>query len=186
MKGKELTILWVDDIRDPYKYFQEIERDRKKNRQISGAGLRNSTFYNDNIFSNYDVTFDWVKNIDEFSSYIESKGLPQFVSFDRDLTPKGWKASHTEEFPDGLACIKWLKNYCNKTNQQMPRCFVHSANKKHIPEMEAELGDAAIHQSISEAAKLKITESDIRAMIKESMRRVIKEIKAQHVSGHML
>lgn len=180
MKGKELTVLWVDDVRDPYKYFQEIERCRKKNKPISGAGLRNSTFYENNIFNNYDVTFKWVKNIDEFSSYIENNGIPQFISFDRDLTPKGWKESHKEDFPDGLACIKWLKNYCNKTNQEMPKCFVHSANKKHIPKMEAELGDRALCQTMGE--KHKITEDDLKTMVKESVKRVLNEMKAQHIS----
>ena len=88
---EQLTILWLDDQREPYNYFSAMEKDKKKNKELSDAGRRNDVFYNENIFNQYDVTFKWVKNIDEFSNYIMHNGLPEFISFDRDLTPKGWK-----------------------------------------------------------------------------------------------
>lgn len=146
----DLTILWLDDKREPYDYFAKIEKQKAKNKPISGAGLRNSTFYDNNIFNKYNVKFEWVKNLDEFSHYIQTNGMPEFISFDRDLTPKGWSKTHYEAFPDGLACIQWLKKYCQETNQCLPKCFVHSANTKRIPEMEAELGSAALQQKMLE------------------------------------
>ncbi len=146
----DLTILWLDDKREPYDYFAKIEKQKAKNKPISGAGLRNSTFYDNNIFNKYNVKFEWVKNLDEFSYYIQTNGMPEFISFDRDLTPKGWSKTHDEAFPDGLACIQWLKKFCKETNQQLPKCFVHSANAKRIPEMEAELGSAALQQKMFE------------------------------------
>lgn len=164
----DLTILWLDDKREPYKYFAKIAKDKEKNKPISGAGMRNSTFYDNNIFNKYNVTFDWVKNLDEFSNYIQRNGIPQFVSFDRDLTPKGWKQTHNEPFPDGIACAKWLKQYCQETNQQMPRCFVHSANTKQIPELEKELGDAAYQQALQEQ-HLRLIEKKIYKMVKQCL-----------------
>lgn len=166
MNKQDLTILWLDDKREPYKYFAKIEKDKQKNKPISGAGMRNSTFYDNNIFNNYNVTFAWVKNIDEFAKYIQQNGLPQFISFDRDLTPKGWNKEHNEPFPDGIACAKWLKQYCQKTNQPTPRCFVHSANTKQIPELEKELGSAAYHQELQEQ-RLRLVEQKVFNIVKQ-------------------
>ena len=77
---EQLTILWLDDRREPYNYFATMEKDKKKNKELSDAGRRNDVFYNENIFNQYDVTFKWVRNIDEFSNYIMHNGLPEFIS----------------------------------------------------------------------------------------------------------
>lgn len=55
---KDLTILWLDDQREPYDYFSKIGKQKSKNEPISVAGLRNSTFYNNNIFNKYNVKFE--------------------------------------------------------------------------------------------------------------------------------
>lgn len=177
---ENLTILWLDDKRDPYKYFAKMEKDKKANKELSGAGARNNKFYQNNIYAKYNVTFEWVKNLDEFAHYIMSNGLPQFISFDRDLTPKGWNDTHTEAFPDGLACIKWLKQYCDKNNLQLPRCYVHSANWNHIPEMQQELGSAALHQAyeFTKNGKTKsIDERILREKIEHMVRKALNEYK---------
>lgn len=44
----KLTILWLDDIRDPYKYLN-----KKSN---SNTFLRNKQFY-DNLMQNYTINF---------------------------------------------------------------------------------------------------------------------------------
>ena len=170
---EQLTILWLDDRREPYNYFATMERDKKKNKELSDAGRRNDVFYNENIFNQYDVTFKWVKNIDEFSNYIMHNGLPEFISFDRDLTPTGWKRTHTEEVPDGLACIKWLKRYCAENNLQLPKCYVHSANWKHIPAMQQELGSAALHQAM-EGKRGSIDENRLRMIIRGTIKKYLK------------
>ena len=33
----QLTILWLDDQREPYKYFAAMEKDKKKNKELSDA-----------------------------------------------------------------------------------------------------------------------------------------------------
>ena len=83
------------------------------------------------------VKFVWVKNFDEFKEYIEENGLPKFISFDRDLK-KGNGIEKGNKYPDGEDCAKWLKEYCEKHNKQLPNYFVHSANpngRKNIPEI---------------------------------------------------
>ena len=198
----KLTILWLDDKREPYKYFAKMEKDKQKNKELSDAGRRNDTFYNNNVFNQYDVTFVWVKNLDDFSNYIISNGLPEFISFDRDLTPSGWKKEHTEEFPDGLACIKWLKQYCASNNLNMPKCYVHSANWKQIPEMQRELGSAALHQAMSGKGKsidesrnkLVIKKKQLQSIICEQINNFLKrkriisesinEIRGSHISSN--
>lgn len=182
----DLTILWLDDKREPYSYFAKMEKAKKNNKEISSlASQRNYEFYSNNVFNKYNVTFDWVKNIEQFSDYIQRNGVPEFISFDRDLT-----VNKNNPLPDGLDCIKWLKQYCNEKKLPLPKCFVHSANWNHIPPMEEELGIAALHQawsgktptgkikSIQESKKSKITltEHQLYSLIKES----IKEVLFQH------
>ena len=129
---KNLTILWLDDERDPEVYL--------KQKSNSGAFLRTSEFYKKNIFNKYDVSFIWCRNYDEFTKHIEKNGLPEFISFDRDLK-KGNKIPKGTDYPDGEDCAKWLKDYCRKHGKKLPKYFVHSANKNgqiNIPQI---LGD---------------------------------------------
>lgn len=114
-----LTVLWLDDMRDPYKYFN-----KKSN---SGAFVRNKDFY-DKLMSKYNLNFVWVRNIDEFSKFILKNGLPKFVSFDHDLGAG---------IPKGLDCAKWLVQYCQRTGSNLPSFFVHSANPNGQREINA-------------------------------------------------
>lgn len=117
---KNLTILWLDDERNPEVYL--------KQKSTSGAFLRTSEFYNNNIFKNYNVSFIWCRNYDEFTEHIEENGLPEFISFDRDLK-KGNQIPKGTDYPDGEDCAKWVKDYCRKHGENLPKYFVHSANK---------------------------------------------------------
>ena len=105
-----LTILWLDDIRDPYKYF--------KKKPNSETFIKNKQYY-DNLLKSNNVNFIWVKNFDEFTNFILNNGLPQFISFDHDLGA-GLKK--------GYDCAKWLIDYCIETNSNLPQFYVHSAN----------------------------------------------------------
>ena len=135
----KLTILWLDDDRDPNVYL--------KKKSVSGAFLRTSDFYNKKIFNKYDVDFVWCRNFDEFTDYIKKNGLPEFISFDRDLK-KGNKIPKGTDYPDGEDCAKWLVDYCKKNHKKLPKYFVHSANRNgqiNIPQI---LGDKVMEKKV--------------------------------------
>lgn len=159
--GQELTVLWLDDQRDPYKYLNT-------NRQ-SDTFIRNKQFY-DNLSKQYRVNFVWVKNLYQFIGYIEKNGLPQFVSFDHDLNSRGGGEGLNDEQKmnnNGVNCAKWLVDYCKKTGQPLPKFYVHSANPKHGPEINRIL--------TSENKKIiRLTENDLRRIVKESVKLLLK------------
>jgi hypothetical protein len=68
-------------------------------------------------------SFDVVRSYDDFVSYIKSKGLPHFISFDNDL---GLDVNE-EVAPDGYACAKWLV-YESGLDLRDLQFNVHSAN----------------------------------------------------------
>lgn len=113
------TLLWLDDIRDP----------------------------NDPVWKSYIKTnpaeIVWVKNFQEFTSYIESNDLPEIISFDHDLadehyTPekywddyvssKAYQESQNYSEKTGHECAKWLVEYCLDRSLPLPEYFVHSMN----------------------------------------------------------
>jgi len=124
-----ITILWLDDQRNPNEYF-------KKSKLSSGAWVRNNDYYQNNIFNKYIPNFIWVRNLKEFSDYIIKNGLPQMISFDHDIKPKGFEGEHE----NGADCAQWLVNYCQENNISLPHCFVHSANKSKRINVENILG----------------------------------------------
>jgi hypothetical protein len=67
--------------------------------------------------------FDVVRNYNEFVSYIKSKGLPDFISFDNDLGLD----TNDKVAPDGYACAKWLV-YESGLDLRNLEFKVHSAN----------------------------------------------------------
>ena len=127
--NNNIKILWLDDQRDPNVYF-------KKPKLNSGAWVRNNDFYQNNIFNQYTPNFVWVKNLKEFSNYIINNGLPQVISFDHDIKPKGFQGKHE----NGADCAQWLVSYCLENNLSLPQCFVHSANKSKRVNVENILG----------------------------------------------
>ena len=168
---KNLTILWLDDERDPEVYL--------KQKSNSGAFLRTSEFYKKNIFNKYDVSFIWCRNYDEFTKHIEKNGLPEFISFDRDLK-KGNKIPKGTDYPDGEDCAKWLKDYCKKHGKKLPKYFVHSANKNgqiNIPQI---LGDDVMENKklifhlIAESKEL---DGDTKRMLKDFLLMLFKCFK---------
>lgn len=150
--SNNLTILWLDDVRNPYKYL-----DKKNN---SNTFLRNKNFY-DNLKKQYNINFIWVKNIEQFSDYIVKHGLPEMISFDHDLGAG---------LPKGLDCAKWLVNYCRKTKQTLPKCFVHSANPNGQREIKNIL--KINNGNVIMENKIYITESDITKMVQCVLKRL--------------
>lgn len=144
---RNLTILWLDDVRDPYKYLSKKSK--------TGAFLRNKEFY-DSLMSQYDVDFIWVKNFEEFASFIEKNGLPEFVSFDHDLGA-GLKK--------GLDCAEWLIGYCRQRNLKLPKFFVHSANPNGQREINALLNNA-----LHEGKVIRLSEGQFRRIILETVK----------------
>jgi hypothetical protein len=83
-----------------------------------------------------------VRDYDQFVEWINTNGFPDYISFDHDL-----KDEHMEDYwkyqfkgiptidydtfieKTGLDCAKWLVEYVEKNNTNLPRLLgVHSAN----------------------------------------------------------
>ena len=62
--------------------------------------------------------FDRVYNYEEFVTYLERKGRPDFISFDHDLG----------EDLSGYDCAKYLVEYCLEHQLPLPDYQVHSKN----------------------------------------------------------
>lgn len=165
----KLTILWLDDDRDPNVYL--------KKKSTSGAFLRTSDFYDKKIFNKYDVDFVWCRNFDEFTDYIKKNGLPEFISFDRDLK-KGNKISKGTDYPDGEDCAKWLVDYCKKNHKKLPKYFVHSANRNgqiNIPQI---LGDKIMEKKVVLKFNEFINEKYDSVIMDETVKSYIEQIKS--------
>ena len=81
-------LLWLDDFRNPRDYLQ----------------------------GDYDLA--WVKNYDDFCTYINTNGLPDIICFDHDL---GQEKS-------GYDCAKFLVSYCQSHNLDIPQFDIQSSN----------------------------------------------------------
>ena len=83
---------------------------------------------------------DWVicRNYISFVNTIENMGLPEFVSFDHDLSFDHYGISSPEDWRDyydkperektGYDCAKWMVNYCMDNKESLPEYAVHSDN----------------------------------------------------------
>jgi hypothetical protein len=159
---RDLTILWLDDQRDPYKYLNTKSK--------SATFERNKQFY-DNLLKQYNVNFIWGKNIYQFIDYIEKNGIPQFVSFDHDLNNRGGGEGLSDEQKinnNGVNCAKWLFNYCKQIGQPLPKFYVHSANPKHGPEINTVL-------TSEKKRTIRLTESKLHKIIRESINKMLGE-----------
>jgi len=75
--------------------------------------------------------FDVVRNYDDFVSYIQSNGLPDFISFDNDLGLDG----NGDIALDGYAAAKWLV-YESGIDLRNLKFKVHSANPVAAKQIE--------------------------------------------------
>lgn len=98
------TILWLDDLRNPFKEHQvSIKWVCLK---CLGIDIK-------------DVDVVWVKTQSEFENYIKENGLPDFISFDNDLGIGNG---------EGYDCAKFLVEYCLDNDLNIPLFYSHSAN----------------------------------------------------------
>lgn len=67
---------------------------------------------------NESFIISWVKNYKEFCLYINENGLPDIVCFDHDLG----------EEKSGYDCAKFLVDYCQKHNIDIPEYVIQSSN----------------------------------------------------------
>ena len=107
---KKLTLLWLDDIRDPLKDNWLV---------FSPIGT--------------DCEVMWVKSYNEFVGYIESYGLPDAICFDHDLSDyQVCCVILGDPIPEhektGMDCAKWLVEYCMDNNLKLPKWNIQSAN----------------------------------------------------------
>ena len=119
VEKENLSILWLDDQRDPMKYLNGVNKEQVG---LSGAKSRNFIAYK-KLMDMYNISFNWVRTFTEFKNYILSNGLPSFISFDKDLG----KAPDYDGY-NGIDCAKWLSEYCKQNNLKYPKYFIHSAN----------------------------------------------------------
>lgn len=84
-----------------------------------------------------------VRSYKEFVEFIEKNGLPEFISFDHDLAdehyddyfdnylkPESEVKLKYDQYKEktGYDCAKWLIEYCEKNNLELPLYQIHSFN----------------------------------------------------------
>lgn len=150
---KDISILWVDDRRDPLVYLKKKEEPGKETLST------NLNFYKD-LLKKYNPNFTWVKSFEEFKNHIIKNGIPDFVSFDRDLG-KG--------LPNGENCAEWLVQYCGENGFNLPKFYAHTANRP---------GKIRINNIMNgnDKQKIQITSDDI----KEAVQRALSMIMEGH------
>jgi|LWDU01.1.fsa_nt_gi hypothetical protein len=126
--------LFLDDVRVPYDVFKMT------------------------INPIYENNEDWVivKHYYEFVSYIKENGIPDFLSFDHDLSFDHYLSENQEgdidynnmEEKTGYDCAKWLVQYCLENNLTIPDYYVHSANPVGKKNIECFLSNAKKHLAV--------------------------------------
>jgi hypothetical protein len=89
------------------------------------------------------VPWEIVRNYDQFVSKIKEWGMPQFISFDHDLSTEHYHPSMYSDNPDdynklydsdffkektGYECAKWAVDYCMDNDLIFPDYICHSMN----------------------------------------------------------
>ena len=92
--------------------------------------------------------FDIVRTYDAFVAYIQTHGLPDFISFDNDLGLN----EQGEVAPDGYACAKWLV-YESGIDIRDLRFYVHSANPVAAEQIRGLLNNYIAHLNEEKDAK---------------------------------
>jgi len=127
------TLLWLDDIRNPFipTYINQYKQ------------LKNIRDINNDFNPTHKYEVQWVRNYEEMKEWIAHFGLPDYISFDHDLAdehytpPKYWNDYQaSKEYQDaqdykektGLDCAKMVVEYCMDNNLELPHYFSHSAN----------------------------------------------------------
>lgn len=92
-------LLWIDDIRDPFKGVWSVI--------VKG------------IINQYGITtILWIKTYEEFVYVVSHNGLPTVICFDNDLGQE----------KEGYDCAKWLIEYCLDHKCDAPDFYIQSDN----------------------------------------------------------
>lgn len=119
--------LFLDDIRVPYDVFKMTINP---------------------IFENNE---DWVivRDYYQFINYIKKYGLPEFISFDHDLSYEHYLEENQSDIEyetliekTGYDASKWLVEYCMENGIEIPNYYVHSANPVGRVNIESYLENA--------------------------------------------
>lgn len=106
--------------------------------------------------------WDLVTNYSEFCNHIQKNGLPEFISFDHDLSDEHYNDLFSDENwikddndinlkydeykeKTGYECAKWLVDWCLENEKQLPNFIVHSANPVGKKNIESYLNNAKKH-----------------------------------------
>lgn len=87
-----------------------------------------------------EAEFDIVRTYDAFVEYIQTKGLPNYISFDNDLGLD----SEGNVAKDGYACVKWLV-YESGLDLTHLDFYVHSANPVASEQIKSLLNNYIAH-----------------------------------------
>jgi hypothetical protein len=108
--------LFLDDFRSPYDVFKNT------------------------LDPDYENNNSWttVKSYEDFVNIIESKGLPEIVSFDHDLSQDHYLQENQEgdiqylklSEKTGYHAAEWLINFCSEKGVKFPKYKVHSQNSQ--------------------------------------------------------
>ena len=110
-----MTLLWLDDIRDP------------ASTEVDWLGMYSP-------IGKYEAYVVWIKSYDEFVRFILFHGLPSAICFDYDLSKSPNKISGQEvgrgkgTVKTGLDCAKWLVKYCKEQCIDIPPYGIQTSN----------------------------------------------------------
>ena len=104
------------------------------------------------------------KDYEEFVDAIKSKGLPEMVSFDHDLSREHYNMHEIIDFSwnayyvtknrtmTGYDCAKFLIDYCQLHQVALPKYLVHSMNPigtRNILELLMSFGENFVERSVT-------------------------------------
>lgn len=133
-----MTLLWLDDLRDP----------SKDDWLVFSPILKTEL-----------TKVIWVKSYEEFIGWIKSNGLPDGICFDHDLgsdisrakVASGMSKSQARRekkgTKTGMDAAKWLVEYCLDKKEKLPLYNIQSANPTGKENIDGLLKSFIKHQN---------------------------------------
>lgn len=133
------TLLWLDDIRDPFVNNIWIQK------------------YAPEFLENGEII--WVKSFKEFELWINNNGLPDKISFDHDLADEhyapenryddyhDWAKEQNFKEKTGMDCAQFVVDYCIDNKKLIPIWTTHSANPNGAENINKLLVNFLKHQN---------------------------------------